>query len=101
METKSEISCSGLFNYFLWISSLPKAIFGRENIDNVGDFLLNTATEQTRYLSSYRKYIEYTNTMFAVVIFFGNSSLLLTYTIVKSVAIFQYIYAALKGPAFK
>lgn len=61
METKSEISCSGLFNYFLWISSLPKAIFGRENIDNVGDFLLNTATEQTRYLSSYRKYIEYTN----------------------------------------
>ena len=66
METKSEISCSGLFNYFLWISSLPKAIFGRENIDNVGDFLLNTATEQTRYLSSYRKYIEYTNTMFAV-----------------------------------
>lgn len=101
METKSEISCSGLFNYFLWISSLPKAIFGRENIDNVGDFLLNTATEQTRYLSSYRKYIEYTNTMFAVVIFFGNSSLLLTYTIVKSVAIFQSIYAALKGPAFK
>ena len=96
METKSEISCSGLFNYFLWISSLPKAIFGRENIDNVGDFLLNTATEQTRYLSSYRKYIEYTNTMFAVVIFFGNSSLLLTYTIVKSVAIFQSIYAALK-----
>ena len=96
METKSEISCSGLFNYFLWISSLPKAIFGRENIDNVGDFLLNTATEQTRYLSSYRKYIEYTNTMF-----FGNSSLLLTYAIVKSVAIFQSIYAALKGPAFK
>ena len=96
METKSEISCSGLFNYFLWISFLPKAIFGRENIDNVGDFLLNTATEQTRYLSSYRKYIEYTNTMF-----FGNSSLLLTYTIVKSVAIFQSIYAALKGPAFK
>ena len=91
METKSEISCSGLFNYFLWISSLPKAIFGRENIDNVGDFLLNTATEQTRYLSSYRKYIEYPNTMF-----FGNSSLLLTYTIVKSVAIFQSIYAALK-----
>ena len=96
METKSEISCSGLFNYFLWISSLPKAIFGRENIDNVGDFLLNTATEQTRYLSSYRKYIEYTNTMF-----FGNSSLLLTYAIVKSVAIFQSIYAALNGPAFK
>ena len=90
METKSEISCSGLFNYFLWISSLPKAIFGRENIDNVGDFLLNTATEQTRYSSSYRKYIEYTNTMFAVVIL-----------IVKSVAIFQSIYAALKGPAFK
>ena len=73
METKSEISCSGLFNYFLWISFLPKAIFGRENIDNVGDFLLNTATEQTRYLSSYRKYIEYTNTISAIQAYYSHT----------------------------